>query len=64
MIYDVTVTYTDDDFLPRPLAAFLTPPPRVRADAFNATLCGFSCTVLLSSSLSLSSAITVCVLPW
>lgn len=52
---DISFTYIDADFLPRPLATFLTPPPRVRADAFNGTLYGFCCAVLVSSSLAASS---------
>ena len=51
------ITYIEADFLPRPLATFLTPPPRVRADAFNDTLHGFCCKVLVSSSLVASSTV-------
>ena len=54
-LWHMSFTYTDADFLPRPLATFLTPPPRVRADPFNGTLYGFCCVVLVSSSLGASS---------
>ena len=55
IIYDISFTYIDVDFLPRPLATFLTPPPKVRADPFNGMLYGFCCAVLVSSSLGASS---------